>query len=590
MTNSPFPDPSVLFQQAVSLHRSGNVAQAAALYRQLLRRFPPNPQILDALGAAELQLGNAKESVALLKKLLNMSPNQPRALCNMGMGLHNLGRLDEALGSYDRAIALNPGYALAYNNRGNVLKDLDQPDQALASYDRAIGLNSNYAEAHNNRGNVLKELKRPNEALASFDRAIALDPHYAVAHCNRGIALTGLKRLDEALISFDRSIALDRSYAGAHCSRAGALADLGRWDEALASCRRALAIDPGFVEAHLREAFVLLSLKRPDEALASCDRLIALDPGNGEAHFRKSTIKLLVGDFASGWELYEWRWKTPTLNMVPRDFGKPRWTGEQSLAGKTLLVDGEQGMGDVVQFCRYAPMVRALGAKVIIEAQKRLLPLLSSMKCDVTFVEMSNPPPDCDLQCPLMSLPLAFKTRLETIPAEVPYLFADPDKVREVLRKLGDKTLPRIGLVWSGSPTHVDDHNRSIPLERFAPLLQLPYEFHALQIDIRPEDAAALARFPQLRTHLDEQDDFSDAAALIEAMDLVITVDAVLSHVAGALGKKVWVLNAWVPDWRWMLDRSDSPWYPSATLFRQPAKYDWNSVFDEIAARLQSEF
>ena len=231
----------------------------------------------------------------------------------------------------------------------------------------------------------------------------------------------------------------------------------------------------------------------------------------------------------------------------------------------------------------------ALGAKVVIEAYKPLLPLLATLKGDFSFVEAWQPLPDFDLHCPLMSLPLAFKTDLKTIPAEVPYLFADPEKQQEWSRKLGPKTRPRIGLVWSGSAGHKNDRNRSMPIRHFEPLLQLPFEFHSLQKDIRPADAAVLQGFPQVRTHLDELDDFADTAALVAEMDLVISVDTSVAHVAGALGKPVWILLPLVPEWRWLLDRSDSPWYPTAVLFR-PVQGDWDGVIGEIAARLQSEF
>ena len=552
MSDSFSIDPNAALQKAQALQQSGNVMQAAAIYRQLLRQYPSEPRVLYLLGTAELQLGNAEQSVSLLGKSLKISPNQPRALCNLGIGLHNLGRLDEALASYDRAISLNPGYAMAYNNRGNTLLNLDRQKEALASFDQAIALEPNYAEAYNNRGNILREFMRLDEALASFDRAIALNSNYAVAHCNRGSTLADLGLPDDALVSFDRAIALDRDYAGAHCHRGG----------------------------------VLLDLKRLDEALASCDRAIALDPGLVDAYFRKSLVRLLTGDFAEGLELYEWRWKTAAHKRNARNFSQPLWTGDQPLAGKTLLVHAEQGLGDFVQFCRYAPMALSLGAKVVIEVPKRLLPLLLTLKGDFIFVEKGRPLPDFDLHCPVMSLPLAFKTRLETIPAEVPYLFADPDKRQEWRRRLGDKTRPRIGLVWSGNPQHKSDRSRSIALKRFAPLLQLPFEFHSLQIEIQPEDAAALPEFPQLRTHRDDQNDFSDAAALIAAMDLVITVDTAVAHIAGALGKPVWILLPWVPDWRWLLERSDSPWYPTATLFRQPAMDDWSSVIAEVSDRL----
>ena len=457
-----------------------------------------------------------------------------------------------ALENYDRAIALNPNYPEAYNNRGVVLVDLRRLAQALESYDHAIALNPNYPEAYNNRGAVLQNLKRPDEALASCDRAITLKPDFANAYNNRGIILRDLKMPDQALANYDRAIALEPDYAEAYTNRGNVLRDM-----------RVL-----------------------DEAQASYDRAIALKPDYASSYFNKSLLKLLTGDFREGWQLYEWRWKGFLKNFV-RGFVQPLWLGDQPIAGKTLLIYAEQGLGDFIQFCRYAIMAESLGAKVVLEVREPLVLLISALQGNFTVIGKGNLLPHFDLHCPVMSLPLAFKTTVANIPSRVPYLNVDQHKQIEWQRKLGNKTKLRVGLVWSGSTDHTNDYNRSIPLQILEPLLQLPIEFHSLQKDIQPDDVSVLSRLTQIHSHQAELNNFSDTAALIQEMDLVISVDTSVAHLAGAMGKLVWILLPLAPDFRWMLDRTDSPWYPTATLFRQSAIDGWPNVVSEVVQRLE---
>ena len=614
---SDHPDPDTALRQALALHQSGDVVRAAALYRPLLRYLPDNPLLLLLLGTALSQLENYEEGIFWLGKSLEISPDQPMALSNRGNALRLLKRHDEALADYDRAIALKPDYAEAHYNRGIALADSKRLDEAVAGFTRAVAIAPDYAEAYFNRGNAFAELRRTAEALADFDRANALDPRHAKACHNKATVLAELGRTAEAIMSFGRAAAIDPGYADAYINRGCALEKTGRLSEALADYERAIALDPGRAEAHYNRGCVLAKLNRYeealvsyeraiaakpeyadaycnrgcvlkylgqyDQALASLTRAIAADPNHADAHMNLATLTLALGDFARGLEHYEWRWKLAMNRVPPRNFSQPMWVG-QPLAGKTLLVHAEQGYGDAVLACRYIPMAAALGAKVVVEAPKRLLPLLKTLKGEYTFIETGGPLPPFDLHCPIMSLPLAFNTRLESIPAVGPYLFADPDKLSAVLRRSGKE--PRIGLVWSGNREHIGDSSRSIALRQFEPILRLPFAFHALQIEIRPEDAAALPELPRLELHLHDQNDFSDAAAVIAAMDLVVTVDTAIAHVAGALGKPVWILLPWLPDWRWLLERSDSPWYPTATLFRQPAMDDWSSVIGEVSDRL----
>jgi tetratricopeptide (TPR) repeat protein len=488
------------------------------------------------------QSGQAREALDLYNRALPGQQDNPAVHFNIGLALQMLGRPEEALASYGKALAISPGLADAHYNRGTVLRELKRLDEALASYDQALAIRPDYAEVYSNRGNVLRELGRLDEALASYDQASAIKPDYAGAHYNRGIALRELKRPEEALASHDRALAIKPNLAAAWCNRGTVLQDLQRLDEAMGSYDRALAIQPDFADAE----------------------------------FSKAGLLLLTGRYPEGWPLYEARLRQDGAAYCA--FPKPVWHGED-IRGKKLLVTAEQGFGDTIQFCRYLPLVHAMGAELIVEVPRSLAALVSTLKCPVTIVAQGATLPEFDTYCAMLSLPHIFKTRIETIPAEAPYLFSDAQKVGEWRGKLGGKERLRVGLAWSGSARHKRDLIRSIPLETLLPLTgQAEVEFHSLQKEYRQADGEILNRHPEIRQHQDTLGDFSDSAALVECMDLVISVDTSMAHLAGAMGKPVWVLLPFSPDFRWLLERKDSPWYPTARLYRQPGFDDWESV------------
>ncbi len=611
------------FRAALEHFEAGRLGEAETSCRQILRIEPGQPDVLHLLGVIATQRGRYDDAVALFGDVLKMAPDFAQAHYNLANALKEMGKLDEATASYRKAISRKPDYVKAHHNLADVLQtqgklaeavasyraalridanladtrynlgtalyEQGKLDEAIASYRQAIALKPDYAEAYNNLGTALKQQGRLQEAVESFDRAIGCDPGHAQAHFNRAVAQHQFKQYRAALESYDQAIALRPDDAVAYYNRGDVLLCLDENRAALDSYDRAIALKPDYAEAYSNRGAVLQDLRRLDEALASFDRAIALKPDHAVAYWNKALFRILTGDFAEGWRLYEWRWKDCQKDQV-RDFAQPLWLGERPLAGKTLLIHAEQGLGDVIQFCRYAPMAAELGAHVVLEVQAPLVSLLATLQGNCTVVEKGRPLPPFDLHCPVMSLPLAFKTTLASLPAVVPYLHADADKQQAWRRRLGDATQPRIGLVWSGSTTHKNDRNRSIPLQRLEPLLRLPLEFHALQSEIRPDDAAALAGFGQIHLHRDELGDFSETAALVQQMDLVITVDTAVAHLAGAMDKPVWILLPFAPDYRWMLDRSDSPWYPSATLFRQPAPGDWPSVIAEVGGELRSRY
>jgi tetratricopeptide (TPR) repeat protein len=619
-----FPDhPQLLYLAGTVELQLGRTEEGVRLLDRSLQRDPGRAEVLAHRSIGLMQLKRYGQALADCEQALRLMPNMAQAHVNRGIILKALGRLDEALKSYNRALALAPQSAEARYNRAGLLKDLGRLSEALGEYDRALKIAPNMTAALNNRGNVLDVLGRPEEARSSFaavlavnpadvaalcglckvlceldrlpqalaagDRAVRLAPNLAEAYNNRGMAKQRLNLAEEALADFDRALSLEPDLVGAYGNRAGALFDLKRYDEALAAARRATEMDPNSAQAHNTLGSILRELLRLGEARPSYERALALEPDHALANWNLALLDLLTGNFARGWQGFEWRWKGPDLRRAVRSFAQPVWAGEP-IAGKTILLYAEQGFGDTVQFCRYVPLVAAMGAKVVLQVPKPLVSLLSTLAGDPVLIAEGEAPPAFDIHLPLMSLPKVFATDLANIPADVPYLFADPIKCEAWVRRLGPKTGPRVGLVWSGQAGRAPDRLRSVVLERLAPILDLPFEFHCLQKEIRPADAPACVRFAALKTHTDELADFADTAALIAQMDLVISVDTAVAHVAGALGRPLWLMLSFASEWRWLLARTDTPWYPTATLMRQPALGDWDGVLAQILTRLQRHF
>jgi tetratricopeptide (TPR) repeat protein len=519
-------------------------------------------------------------------KVLIVSEDRPRpdsaqAHYERGSALRDLKRLDEALAAFEKAIALNPGYAEAHNSRGIVLARLTRFEEALAAFNQAIALKPDYAGAYNNRAIVLQDLKRHAEALADFDKALALQPDNARLYNNRGDTLRDLNRPDDALASYDQAIALKPDYAEAHYNRGTMLQDLGRFDGALASFGQAIALKPDYAEAYNNRGVVLQDLKRLDEAVADYTKAISLLPDYAEVHCNLAYCLLQMGRFEQGWRLHEWRKRTarPVGN---RSFAQPLWLGREDIANKTLFIHWEQGLGDTIQFCRYGKLLKARGARVVMSVQAPLYRLLGQMSADMLVIGPDAVPAAFDYHCPLLSLPLAAGTTLQNIPSEQSYIFADEQLRKAWAARLPPPTKPRIGVVWSGSAKHKNDRNRSIDLQSLAPLFSADVYWVSLQKELRDRDSAALRQFTQIACLGDELVDFADTAAVIELLDLVITVDTSVAHLAGAMGKPAWILLPFNSDWRWLSGRDDSPWYPTARLFRQDRPGSWQAVIASV--------
>jgi tetratricopeptide (TPR) repeat protein len=540
-----------------------------------------NADTFNKRGLVLTELNRCEEAIASYDRAIALKPDYAEAFNNRGNALNELNRFEAALADYERAIALKPDDALAFCNRGTVLNALNRFEEAVATYDKAIALRPDYADAMTNRGNALTALRRYEQALASYDGALAINPDSAEAHSNRGVTLQKLRQLEEALASFDRALALRPDYADAHCNRGIALQELHRFDEALASYDRALALRPDFAEALCNRGITFQDLKRFGDALENMDRALALRPDYAEAHVNRALLLLLNGVFDEGWSAYEWRKKMTT--WAPR-IAAPEWSGDD-LASKRLLLYAEQGFGDTIQFVRYARLAAGRGARVFLEVQPPLKSLLAGVSGVAGVVAKGEPLPAFDLQCSLFSMPLMFKTSVETIPAHIPYISAPADRVAAWQGRLPrDGAL--VGLAWSGSPTHIRDHDRTMAFAQLAPLLAVPgVRFVSLQKEVRSSDAQALERSAVIDLRADLKD-FADTAAVIAELDLVITVDTAVAHLAGAMGKLIWVMLPTIPSFRWL---PGSPWYPGARLFPKSATRKWDEVVARVAGELAAK-
>jgi tetratricopeptide (TPR) repeat protein len=517
------PHPSVLdidahFRRAFRLHQSGQVAQAAALYRDILAADPNHFDALHLLGVARVHNNDVKNGLDLIERALAVNNADPAAHYNRALALILMQRPEDAVSALDTALSLKPDYAVAHFLRGNALRQLARPHDALSSYDRALALDPNYVEASVNRAIQLKTLGRFEDALAELDRILFVAPQAAMVHVNRGSVLLRLGHITEALAAFEKTIA-----SGAHL---------------------------------------------------------------GEAHFGAAECRLTLGEWPAGFAEFEWRWKTAVMAPAQRVYPQPLWLGDAPLRGKTLLLHAEQGLGDTIQFARYALLALEQGARVVLEVQPKLKALIATISPDITVVARGEALPTFDMHAPLMSLPHAFKTTTATVPTAVPYLKADPARVNSWRTEFAKKPGRNIGLAWSGTPTHENDHNRSASLAAFAALHAPGLNFYGLQTTMSDADKIAAGQFPSF-THLgDPARDFADVAAMVQALDAVVTVDTVFAHLAGALAQPVSVLLSRAVDWRWLLERTDSPWYPAARLYRQERLGDWAQPLRQVRADL----
>lgn len=542
------------FARGWALHQAGNLRAAEDVYRRCLVSQGRDARIWFALAQLCEAERRLPEALGCLKQALELNPRESEGFFLLGNILLQQKKHAEAETVYRRCLEWKPDHALALGNLGFACNELERLDDARSCYERALKLRPDLAEVHHNLGNVLREQGHLAESLISYQKALQFRPEYAKAFINRGIALIALGRIDEAVRDLERGEQLKPDLADAHASLGAAYSIQQRFDA----------------------------------ALAHYDKATALQPDHAETRWNQSLIWLLRGDYARGWPAYEWRWKCKRTTPLPT-ITKPRWDGAP-LDGRTILLYGEQGLGDTIQFARYAALCKARGGRVLVQCQNALLRLLSQTPGIDGLVGWGATPPPFDVWQPLMSLPAVFGTTVDTIPAEAPYVHPDPDLVAFWRRQLAPARGFRVGIAWQGSPRHAWDRHRSVALDQFEPLARVPgVQLISLQKGTGSDQLSADRRVPvlSLGNLVDETSGpFMDTAAILANLDLVITIDTAIAHLAGAMGVPTWVALTYTPDWRWLLGRADSVWYPSLRLFRQPKFGDWPAVFAEMAQQL----
>jgi tetratricopeptide (TPR) repeat protein len=575
-----------------ALQGSGRTGDALASYRKAIVLKPDYADAYYNLGNTLREQGKINEAVVSYRQAAFLKPDTAELHGNLGAALQESGRLDEAIVSYKQAIGLNPDYAMAHCNFGSALHESGELNDAVASYKRAIELKPDFSIAHNNLGTALKDLRNFNEAVESYKKAIALKPDYAEAHNNLGTALLEQRKFEEAVICHNRAIAIKPDYAEAYNNLGTVLQELCKLDEAIASYRKAITLKPDFAEAHNNLGTALQDSGKLEEALASYRQATILKPDFALAHVNTSFVLLLTENFKLGWQEYKWRLRIK--GRTPKTLQKPLWDGS-SLNGKSILVYTEQGFGDSIQFVRYLPMVKAQNGRVIVECQQSLCRLLKN--CDgvdeiIEKTHKNEAPMQIDVHVPLLSLAGIFEVNMDSISSSVPYIKPDPVLVSEWNTMLDHDSNFKVGIVWASDPRNKNIyHKKSCKLHDFESLSGIPgLSFYSLQKGPASAEIHNSPNGMKIISLENESHDFADTAAVIANLDLVISVDTAVAHLTGAIGKPVWTLLPFAADWRWLLNRNDSPWYPSMRLFRQTRANDWAGVFVQVKEELIDNF
>ncbi len=532
-----------------------------------------------------LESGRISQAEDLCRRLLLEQPKRADAVHLLGVAASLAGRQEQAIIFFRRATAVDPHFVQAHVDLGNACRDCGRSDDAIAAYRDAIHLEPLMIAAHAGMGDVYRRKGDWVQSIAAYKAAIEIQPNIAEIQNNLGIALSDSGKPDDAIVCYRRAIELRPDFAKAHFNLGNALRDQDKLEEAIASYRRAVEIQPGFSEAHSNLGTALKASGQISAAIRAYDEAIRANPELPESHWNRSLAFLIQGDYERGWAEYEWRHRCASATNRP----EIQWNGED-LNGKTILLHAEAGQGDTIQFVRYVPMVAGLGARIVLECQPELCRLLRGLAGLTAVIPFGQPVPAFDVHCPLMSLPRVFGTRLESIPREVPYLAPEPnisDRWKRILKPANGRR--RIGLVWAGRSEHQYDRARSIMLRDLAPLAEIDgLEFYSLQKGAAAEQALDPPEGMKLINHTAMFTDFAETAGLVSNLDLVIAVDTAVAHLAAALGRPTWILLAYAPDWRWLLERLDSPWYPSIRLFRQESIGDWTGVIRDVCRNLAS--
>jgi tetratricopeptide (TPR) repeat protein len=575
-------------RQGIALGEQGRLDEGAAAFSEALRLQPDSVDAHNNLGSIRFAQRRLDEAIACYERVLHINPRHAAALYNLGVALEHQGRFQEAGVHYEQALQVDPQHADAWNNLGNVRKARRDLDGAIACYEQALRLKPDLAEIYINLGIVYGEREDWQQAEANLSLAQRQRPGNPEIPNGLGIVLAQQGRSEEAMQYFHKALELNPKFADVYNNMGIALKNQGKYAEAIASYQRALELSPSSPDAHTNWGNALQEQGILQEALGHYDRALKMAHDPPDSHFNRAILWLLQGDWERGWPEYEWRWQTKGFPHY--GFRQPRWDGSD-LTGKTIFLYAEQGLGDTLHFIRYVPLVKERGGRVIVQCQPVLQRLLANLAGIDQLIPQGSPVPEFDVHAALLSLPAIFKTTFANVPAQVPYLHPDPELVKHWRQELGAGDF-KIGIVWQGNPKFGYDKLRSLALTEFAPLAQMPgVKLIGLQKGKGSEQIASLeGRFSvmDLSARLDEASGpFMDTAAVIKNLDLVIAPDTAIGHLAGALGARVWIALQTVPNWRWMLERTDSPWYPTARLFRQKEVGNWKGVFAEMASALR---
>ncbi|MBL6927968.1 MAG: tetratricopeptide repeat protein [Rhodospirillales bacterium] len=570
------PDP---LSRAIRAHQAGDLAAAMRIYDEILRNDPDHADALHLSGLISFQTGRMDEAAGLIEKAVGIDGTQATYHANLGRVFQASGRSEDAVRSYGRAIDLQPGTAVLHSDRAAALISLDRYDEARNDCDRALALDAGFAKAHLNLGLVHLNGGAGGEAIKSLEKAVQLAPGDGFAQFHCGVALQAAARSADAAACYRCAIEIDPQHAEARCNLGNILKDNGDFAAAEAEYRAAITINPAIAEVHSNLGVVLHELADQEGALGCFDRALELAPDDAEIHRNRAVILLSMGRFAEGWRENDWRWKTKHFAVLKRDLGVPQWGGDE-LSGRTILIRAEQGYGDTLQFMRYLPLVSARGGDIVFECPPELAELARGLVDPGRVVADASRMTDIDCHAPLLSLPGIFATDLSNIPADIPYLNADCSSPLETQNL-------RVGIAWRGSSAFKRDRIRSVGLEVLRGLFDMPgVSFVSLQKDGGPADLAEFGLTGVVRDDTASWRDFSQTAAVVSGLDLVIAPDTAIIHLAGAMGKPVWAMLPYVADWRWMADRDDSPWYPTLRLFRQQSPGDWTGVVRRVREEL----
>ncbi len=575
-----------LHNLGATLQRQGKLAETLDIYRQALAIKPNAPDICNSLGNVLQQQGEFEAAIAYHQQAIALKPDYPEAFHSLANACQQQKQLELAITYYQQALTLRPEYPEALSNYGNALQEQGKLNEAIAQYRQALTIRPHFAEAHSNLGAALKEQKQYDQAIAHFQEAIALRPDYAEVYNNLGNVYQEQDNIDEAIVCYRKALELKPDFAEIHSNLGNMLQHQGEFEAAFDHFQQAIAVQPNYAGAYNNLGIALRNHGQVEAAFQAYAKAIELDPDFVEAHWNNALNYLLTGDLQAGFAEYEWRFKWSKFQQQspPRPYPQPRWDGAP-LAGKTIFLYAEQGLGDTIQFGRYISLVAERGGRVILECQPQLISLLQSLPAIQQIIPQGSPPPQFDVHAPLLSLPFIFGTTLETVPATVPYVPAPVPPFPTLPGAIAGSF--KVGIVWSGNPDNPYNRTRAVPLELLLPLAEMPgIQLYSLQKQLPPSDQPILEAHPEVLDLREQLTDFVATAALIEQLDLVISVDTAVTHLAGARAKSVWLLLPFAPDWRWLCDRSDSPWYPTLRLFRQSAYGDWTDVMEQVQQAL----